>query len=206
MLRSAILGSAAAAALLMAGPALAAAFTVTPGAEFIIPTNNNFKGDLNAEGLTSYWTTGSTITLNYSQKLKFEFMASESGNTNRFTAGSIPEFTEIDKGWGATLIGLQNYSAGAISDWTFNASGTPTNIGDDGFGIFVPSGLLSYSSNVLYLGLDDFINNQDDNHDDFIIRVTAMPVPEPASWAMLIMGFGLVGAVARRRTMKEVTA
>jgi hypothetical protein len=24
-------------------------------------------------------------------------------------------------------------------------------------------------------------------------------VPEPASWAMLIAGFGLVGAVARRR-------
>jgi hypothetical protein len=27
------------------------------------------------------------------------------------------------------------------------------------------------------------------------------PVPEPASWAMLIAGFGLVGAVARRRRM-----
>jgi hypothetical protein len=26
-----------------------------------------------------------------------------------------------------------------------------------------------------------------------------MAVPEPASWAMLIAGFGLVGAAARRR-------
>jgi len=29
--------------------------------------------------------------------------------------------------------------------------------------------------------------------------IAANAVPEPASWAMLIMGFGLVGAAARRR-------
>ena len=32
------------------------------------------------------------------------------------------------------------------------------------------------------------------------VLVTQSEVPEPASWAMLIAGFGLVGAVARRRT------
>lgn len=31
-------------------------------------------------------------------------------------------------------------------------------------------------------------------------------VPEPASWAMLIVGFGLTGAVARRRQTAQVTA
>ena len=31
-------------------------------------------------------------------------------------------------------------------------------------------------------------------------------VPEPASWAMLIAGFGLVGAVSRRRGMARVSA
>jgi hypothetical protein len=60
---------------------------------------------------------------------------------------------------------------------------------------------------VLYLGFDDQPGKADDNHDDIIIRVTAIPfadpgggaVPEPASWAMLIAGFGLVGAAQRRR-------
>jgi hypothetical protein len=36
-----------------------------------------------------------------------------------------------------------------------------------------------------------------DNSD--FIRVSVTSVPEPASWAMLIAGFGLVGAAARRR-------
>jgi hypothetical protein len=31
-------------------------------------------------------------------------------------------------------------------------------------------------------------------------------VPEPASWAMLVIGFGLVGSAARRRSMRRQTA
>ena len=36
--------------------------------------------------------------------------------------------------------------------------------------------------------------------------VSLSAVPEPASWAMLIMGFGLVGAAARRRRVTAVAA
>lgn len=38
------------------------------------------------------------------------------------------------------------------------------------------------------------------------IGVTTGAVPEPASWAMLIAGFGLVGAVLRRRRTGSVLA
>jgi hypothetical protein len=31
-------------------------------------------------------------------------------------------------------------------------------------------------------------------------------VPEPASWALLIAGFGLMGAAMRRRTIPQVLA
>jgi hypothetical protein len=36
--------------------------------------------------------------------------------------------------------------------------------------------------------------------------VTAAGVPEPASWALLIAGFGLIGAMARRRRLARVAA
>jgi len=35
--------------------------------------------------------------------------------------------------------------------------------------------------------------------DDFIFTPTLAPVPEPATWAMMICGFGLAGATLRRR-------
>ncbi len=54
-----------------------------------------------------------------------------------------------------------------------------------------------FTTRTLFLGFDDQINNRDDDHDDFIVRVTA--VPEPQMWAMLITGFGLVGAARRRQ-------
>ncbi len=39
-----------------------------------------------------------------------------------------------------------------------------------------------------------------------VLRDNAGIVPEPATWAMLITGFGLVGAAARRRTAATVAA
>ena len=39
-----------------------------------------------------------------------------------------------------------------------------------------------------------------------VANVTYNAVPEPASWALFVAGFGLVGAVARRRTRAAVAA
>ncbi|MBK7284314.1 MAG: PEP-CTERM sorting domain-containing protein [Sphingomonadales bacterium] len=55
-------------------------------------------------------------------------------------------------------------------------------------------------TNVFYLGFDDQITKTDDNHDDFIVKVSVnSPVPEPSTWAMLLFGFGVVGFALRRR-------
>jgi len=38
------------------------------------------------------------------------------------------------------------------------------------------------------------------------IRLAAAPVPEPATWAMMILGFGLIGAATRRKRTGLATA
>lgn len=42
--------------------------------------------------------------------------------------------------------------------------------------------------------------------DNVVIEASAAAVPEPATWAMMIAGFGLVGGGMRRRTAKIVAA
>lgn len=206
-MRSALVVPALVAAMAMAAPAYAAAFTVSNGTVFGVPGNNDFQGDLAALGLTSYTTVGASVTLSGPRKVKFEYMGSESGNVNSFTGGTVGPFAEYNKAsWGPVLIGTANFLGGAFTNVSFSSIGGVANsfIGQDSFGIFIPSNVRSYNTNVLYFGFDDQINNIDDNHDDFIVRVTA--VPEPASWAMLIVGFGIVGMTARRRAMQQVTA
>jgi hypothetical protein len=40
--------------------------------------------------------------------------------------------------------------------------------------------------------------------DDVSLSVTPSTVPEPASWAMLLTGFGLVGTAIRRRRVATI--
>lgn len=67
----------------------------------------------------------------------------------------------------------------------------------DGF-LFGITGVLAYSSGISFGAASEPFNVGN-------WSMSAVGgVPEPASWAMLIAGFGLVGAVARRR--RETTA
>lgn len=50
---------------------------------------------------------------------------------------------------------------------------------------------------AIWIALDDGGANKDDNHDDLVIRATAVSVPEPASIVLLLAG--LSGIVATRR-------
>jgi hypothetical protein len=206
IMRNALLLASAALAL-AAAPASASSFLVTFGSTDPITTNNDFKQQLNDAGLKKYASSGATITLTGAGKITFEYMGSESGFTNRFTSGAITG-QEFDANHFAApiLIGSGNYAAGALlAQFTTSGNGLVATPGSDGFGIFLPKNAYgSYNSTVLYFGFDDQINNIDDNHDDFIVRATISAVPEPATWAMMIGGFGLVGGALRRR--KAITA
>lgn len=55
-----------------------------------------------------------------------------------------------------------------------------------------------------FVGFIDNVGVQSPNGNDFTVNFEA--VPEPATWAMMIGGFGLVGAASRRRAAKSVLA
>lgn len=214
------------AAIAMAASAQAANFTATYGSSISIPSNNNFDtcaGCLNSLGLHDLSSDVTSITVPWAVKVTFEYLGAESRHNNTFNWGGLTPGNATEDGgvtggtpgptnnFGAPVVlGSTIIGAGALPVW-FTTDGTgaaaDAAIGDAGFGLFLPSGLTSpYSSSVLYFGYDDNIGDSaDDNHDDFVIRATLSSVPEPATWATMMLGFGLVGA-AMRRSRKQVAS
>ncbi len=95
--------------------------------------------------------------------------------------------------------GIGNYSGATFAlagVFTGGASSIPFTVGVGG-NFLVPTGATKF-----YFGIPDaFGFNGDvdyyfDNNGSFSVTTS---VPEPASWALMIVGFGLVGATMRRR-------
>ena len=116
--------------------------------------------------------------------------------------------SENNKAWGEQLLGfVTNVASGPLAArFTSDGHGNMHTPGTPNFGFFLPTSTAGdFESDVIWVGYDDQITGPDDDYDDFILRLAVTPVPEPATWAMMISGFGLVGAAARRRASAKVT-
>ena len=208
-----VLLAAAAMALSLPVTAQAAAnVTINFGSSAGIPSDNDFQSALNGLGLFSFASSGASLILNGPASLVFEFLGSESGYNDTFsTSGglSFTESTPFQNNFAAPiLIGSQYFAGGNLTgllNFTSNV-GVPATVGQGGFGIFLPRGATTGDTfTTFYIGYDD-LDRVDDNHDDFLVKVTVnSPVPEPSTWAMLLFGFGIVGFALRRR-MSRITA
>lgn len=179
------------------------------GGTTAVPDNNDFQGLLAGLGLTQYASTGASIVLSGASTITFEFLGTESGYDDNFATISAPslsytEYTTSQDNFGfPILIGSADFAAGSLTGLlNFSAvGGAPATVGDRGFAIFLgPNQRSGDSVSTFYFGYDDQLTGPDDDYDDMIIRATVTAaVPEPATWAMMLVGFFALGATMRHR-------
>ena len=196
-------------ALAMPAAANAAATITFGGATTEVVDINNFKGDLGTLGLTQFTADVTDIVLDPNSAISFYFLGSESAYSDTFSTVSTPglsytETTNFSNAFAAPVfIGGGLFTPGSLKNLLNFSSdqGAAATIDDTGFALFLPENFVSGTSVTEFVfGYDDQITNpDDDNHDDLIFRAVVSSVPEPGTWAMMLLGFGAVGAMMRRK-------
>jgi hypothetical protein len=216
-------------AIALGSPAYAAPFTLSGGTAGTIPGtngNNNFIGTLfNGPQIGGYF--GSQILFNAfpGSTLMIDFFGAEAGFVNNFLYSGTNVFTHT----GGLNIASNLNTPKATYSTTISGSGTlpfqfrvnsgagfvsnGTNPNDFGgqsrgpnfFASCNPFGQTAGSGgtncNSLYLFLDDGGAGPDDDHDDFLARLTVAQVPEPATIFMGLVGVG--SFIARRKQSRQ---
>ncbi|MGL6042527.1 MAG: PEPxxWA-CTERM sorting domain-containing protein [Sandaracinobacteroides sp.] len=119
-------------------------------------------------------------------------------NLGSFTAGDLFDF-RITLTRPVGVAGNEIYSDPALNPVDFLQQVYSTDYAGGDFG--VPVGEYTYLAFEDVLGFDDQLRASDFDYNDQRFALTNLGgiVPEPATWAMMIAGFGLVGFAMRRR-------
>lgn len=138
-------------------------------------TTFNLEGYLTLDGLgASGFDDTFTLTLNSVAVVIGQYLMGGGGSNNTVLAPGGATITSVNNGFGAggnTFMSIPLLLASGVNTISFSYGGIAQGTGDEGWGL----------NSVLISG-----------------NAAQTGVPEPATWALLILGFGAVGQVMRR--------
>lgn len=218
-----LLTMATAATFALGTAASAATFTLTGGFDGSIPgtsqplSPNNDVLDEIGLGPSLGGFFGTTVSIDTDATVRVDLIGSEAGNANTFTmGGGSVSGGQNGNNVEADINGLDSFIASiAAGDLSFvfdslrpatGATGSVANGGNpqvefgqiNFFASFGPGNEDDRSGSTLWLFLDDIGQTGGDNHDDLVIRISAVPLPAGA--VLLMTG---LGAMALRRKRKS---
>lgn len=229
MTRTAGFVTAAALAIGIAAPAQAGFFTLNGGTAGTIPGGggaNDFLVPLfgGAPSLTGYYGSQISAVLPVGTTITFDFFGAEAGFHNEFNffgselfdhpggtiiapnlASPLATFSQLLTGAGLLPFSFDfNNDAGSVNNGT-NPDDSAHLAGPNFFASCAPFGPGNPTTcDTVYLFLDDGGAGPDDNHDDFLVTITASvpSIPEPSTLAILGSSLLAAGFAARRRRQK----
>lgn len=119
---------------------------------------------------------------------------------------TVADSFQNSNSYGVRLTGTQNIANIYAFQYYYNNTGNflTMDIRRQSNGLYQLSGFTSFDGQVGSVG-DQYTRNTF-VMDDVRLNLSTLPVPEPASWALLIAGFGTVGASLRARRKVQVLA
>lgn len=204
-------------------PAQAATFNVAGGTTGAIPDANQTNEVVAGLGLGAPLAGffGAQINLAGSARVLVEFLGYEAAYQNRFTLAGGGFYTETDDSTPGnnkeiftvppsyltdTLSGLLAFvfsTSGGGTPASVANGGNPTDAGDGptdvNFFASIVGDPTATSGRSVMLFFDDNGANNDDNHDDMVVRLSVAPVPVPASLPLLLGALSGLAFISRRK-------
>ncbi len=158
------------------------------------PDGGNYIASDAAHTLSGTFSqTISNLTSGKKYVLTFDYAAAQYSNNNGLWNGPTDEWWKVSLGSQSDTTAVLNIASHGFSGWqtasfTFTATGAP--IGDKVSEALKFLAASDYSATVPPVALLDSVS------------LTSVAVPEPATWAMMFVGFVGLGFAARRRRTK----
>jgi hypothetical protein len=179
---------------------------IAGGVDAVIPNFNLFKANNSITETKYNW--GGNLLSNYTGgvDVEFTFLGKEASWLNTFKVGGNSLSTANTVG--DSFIHHFDLTPGELIDFSFTAGGLPAalatvangwNVADKTKVSFTTLSLKEFKKSPYdaILFFDDTGGGKDDNHDDLVIGVNVVGVPESSTFVLMMMG--LVGLFAARR-------